>query len=84
MFMHRKWNGHATLNSAVRSGAKRFNGDLNDLIKFKGRWNSADKQEKHNDTVGRLFNLQIAIIYNEFTVLTLTAPWYCDRNLGQW
>ncbi len=34
------------------------------------------------DTVKRLFSLQIAIIYHGFTVVTLTAPWYCGRNVG--
>ncbi len=35
-----------------------------------------------NDTVKRLFNLQITIIYHGFTVVTLNAPWYCGRNVG--
>ncbi len=37
----------------------------------------------NNDIVRRLFNLQIAIIYHGSTVvtLTLTAPWYCVRNV---
>ncbi len=29
-----------------------------------------------NETVRRLFNLHIAIIYNAFTVVTLTAPFF--------
>ncbi len=32
-----------------------------------------------NETVRRL---HIAIIYHGFTVVTLTAPWYCSRNVG--
>ncbi len=36
----------------------------------------------HNDTVRRLFNQQIAIIYHGFTVIILTALWYCGRNVG--
>ncbi len=42
----------------------------------KSRWYSGNK------TVRRLFNLHIAIIYHGFTVVTLTAPWYCGRNVG--
>ncbi len=44
-----------------------------------------------NDTVRRLFNLQVAkkkkknlqvaIIYHGLTVVTLTVPWYCVRNV---
>ncbi len=37
------------------------------------RWQTAE------NTVRWLFNLQIAIIYHGFTVVTLTAPWYCGR-----
>ncbi len=37
----------------------------------------------NDETVRRLYNLHIAIIYYGFTVMlvTLTAPWYCGRNL---
>ncbi len=35
-----------------------------------------------NETVRRLFNMHIAIIYHGFTVVTLTALWYCGRNVG--
>ncbi len=33
-----------------------------------------------NETVRRLFSLHIAIIYHGFTVVTLTAPWYCGTK----
>ncbi len=35
-----------------------------------------------NETVRRLFNMHIAIIYHGFTVVTFTALWYCGRNVG--
>ncbi len=38
----------------------------------------------NDETVRRLSNLHIAIICYGFTVtlVTLTAPWYCGRNVG--
>ncbi len=47
---------------------------------MKQRWQTVETL--CNDTVRRLFSLQIAIIYHGFTVVTLTAQWYCGRNVG--
>ncbi len=44
------------------------------------RWQTGETLR--NDTVRRVFNLQIAIIYHRFAVVPLTAPWYCVRNVG--
>ncbi len=63
------------LNSAVRSSVKRLHSCFK-LVRA--------KQEKHclaTRQSGRLFSLHIAIIYYGFTVVTLTAPWYCGIGI---
>ncbi len=64
--------------SAVRPSVKHMNSakDTNETVLTKNR------NTVPNKTVWRLFNLQIAIIYHGFTVVTLTAPWFCGRNVG--